>query len=224
MLVLGSHKDSWIPVLRAAIFRLSQQIAANALAAPTLANGQYKLSLLDGQAFEMSIHPKYVHFSLIDSDGSTLVHVRDETIALDEEDLEAVVIDNGFITRVVDRWLEIAADYQNIDPSSSKTAQMAALSSEDRQRVIAIYQHFAATLQKPDDVGPIDIHLTLPTEYWTGNVAGADQNNRVFTIANDPAITEMLEHLPTACEIIAREGEGVRMDIVPLYMTPVRIG
>lgn len=184
--------------------------------------GTYRMDLSEGRALEASIDEKSIEFAIIAPDGTHVAKIRDETIALDPDTFREISVDEIFAMQISERWCSIVADCRPIDIKTDKLAHMAAFTGKERDSIMATYRYFYRKVAKGVDGLELDLHLTLPTEYWTGNIAGSNAAGDVYEYGDDPEFSQLLETLPVACEIIVPEGEPDQFEIVPLYLTPIR--
>lgn len=225
MYVFGTHQDSWIPVMRGALISLMDKASRQVgdIQPNSLEPDELKLDLLNGEFLIIRVNEDAIEVTLKDSDGEDHVHIRDETIAIDAEAREMLNINNQWAEAIIGRWVEIIADYRNIDVASEKTALLQSFEPSDLEKILGVYKHMTEHYSRSSHSRKLLLHLTLPTPYWSGNAFAIDEAMKQFFIAEDPGFTDKLENLPEACEILTLEGQGVRLEIVPLYLKPVQI-
>lgn len=227
MIVLGTRRADWIGSVRAAVLdlvRAAEQLSGLEPVPDT--PDTYKVTLAAGGHLYLTANETKIELWRIGSDGEKKLHIRDETVAFDEEDRKVIDLSEVWLEHVIGRWLEIVADYSSVDVLSGQVAQLMALPPQSRTAVVEAYRYVADHMRRSGNPNVLSAHLTLPTDYWTANLVCTDNERRHYLISQDPKFDEMMQNLPEACEILAL-GDGsagyAEMQIVPLYLTQVRL-
>jgi hypothetical protein len=182
----------------------------------------FRQQLLDEHQLDVVISAKSLELTLIGAQ-QPVIQITDETIAIDDEDFSSVTIDQHWLDAMLARIEGIASAYRDVDMTHSPMAQLEALPADAQRQVVEVYRHATDHFRRGGN-GQLNLHLTLPTDYWTADFFASDPDGNRLVIADDVRFTEMLEALPPACEIIGEEGSTTNLAFIPLYLKTVRIG
>ncbi|QAY80424.1 hypothetical protein [Sphingosinicella sp. BN140058] len=223
MLVFGKADADTITAIRADIFAISNRLTAQVGEIKPSAPATHRLQLLDGFEIRISADTIGIGIELL-LHGNRAAYIFDSTVAVYPEEAADVAVGVGWLEQLVDRLVEISADFVHVDAIQDPRAQLAAFPDPDRAIIIEVYRRVAALMAGTIAARPYDIHLTLPTGYWAPDIFCIDASGQKHSVEQDAQLRPLLEALPECCEMMmAKTVDGRAVDLVPLSLKPVRI-
>lgn len=225
MKVLGAQPEQWPAAVLVLLNNLRKACSGKlgGFEADDSAPNSYRILLPDNSQVTARVNADEIEIALVTPTGQPGVRVLDRTLALDAEDLGSGSIDETWLRTLLDRWVDLAVDYQNIDPRANPKALFQAFDDTDCHLFVDIFEHVQGHHKRSGHEQMMEMHLVLPTDYWNGRIVTTDAEGKQYLIAEDPALEAKLEALPMGCEIASMDDDGFGIEFRPVHFTPVRI-
>ncbi|AXK44006.1 hypothetical protein [Erythrobacter aureus] len=225
MKVLGAQQPDWSANMLITLNNLRRLCSCDLgeFASDDSGPGAYRLVLDEGSQILARVSAEQIEISLISPDGQNSLRVVDKTLALDDEDLGTGVIDETWLRTLLDRWVDLAVEFENIDPRANPKALFQAFDETDCHLFVDIFEHVEGHHKKSGHEQQMEMHLVLPTDYWNGRIVSTDAENKHYLITEDDALDAKIEALPMGCEITGLEDGEFGFEFRPIHFTPVRI-